>query len=162
MLGAPFFCEILEELVAQERAILHRVNTLVISCSGSKRPGTHPALDLYRARQFTLARELAARPGWRVMILSAEHGLVDGDQELECYERLMTPVRARELEELVPENYPTGPVHVYGGMQYRAIVRAWARDLGETAPLELVGPNRGNGDHYHALAELVAQELAVR
>jgi|TARA_R110000824_G_C15072002_1_gene663464 hypothetical protein len=136
------------------------VNTLVISCSGSKHSGTRPALELYRARQFTLARELAARPGWRVMILSAEHGLVDGAQELECYDRRMTPARAGELAETAPANYPTGsgPVYVYGGMPYRAIVRAWARDLGETAPLELTGRNRGNGDHYHALAELAARQ----
>lgn len=134
------------------------MNTLILSCSGSKRPGTHRALELYRARQFTLARELAARPDWRVMILSAEHGLVDGAQELECYDRRMTPARADELTETAPENYPTGPVYVYGGSHYRAIVGAWARNLGESAPLELTGPNRGNGDHYRALAELAARQ----
>ena len=109
------------------RRILRPVNTLVISCTGSKRPGTHRALDLYTPRQFKIAREFAARPDWRVMVLSAEHGLIDGGDVIECYDRPMTKARAAELSKATPANYPsTGPVLVYGGKQYRGIVRAWA------------------------------------
>ena len=126
-----------------------------MSCTETKRPGAHPALDLYLPRQFKIAREFAARPDWRVMILSAEHGLIDGGDVIECYERPMTPVRAAELTKATPANYPsTGPVYVYGGSKYRGIVRAWARRLGASYPVEVVGRNRGNGDHYSALVDL--------
>ena len=134
--------------------ILCPVNTLVISCTGSKRPGTHRALDLYRARQFAVARKFAGL-GWRVLVLSAEHGLIDGGDVIECYERPMTKARAAELTKATPANYPsTGPVFVYGGSEYRGIVRAWARRLGASYPVEVVGRNRGNGDHYSALVDL--------
>jgi hypothetical protein len=130
------------------------VNTLLISCTGSKRPGTHRALDLYKPRQFKIARELAARPDWRVLVLSAEHGLIDGGDVIECYERPMTQPRADELAAATPANYPSGPVFVYGGAKYRGIVRAWARDLGASDPVEVVGLNEGCGHHYSALVAL--------
>ena len=126
-----------------------------MSCTETKRPGAHPALDLYLARQFKIARQFAELPGWRVMILSAEHGLIDGGDVIESYERPMTQARADDLAAAIPANYPTsGPVFVYGGKQYRGIVRAWARRLGASYPVEVVGRNRGNGDHYSALVDL--------
>ena len=73
-----------------------------MSCTGDKREGAHRALDLYRARQFAVARKFAAS-GWRVLVLSAEHGLIDGGDVIECYERPMTKVRAAELTKATPE-----------------------------------------------------------
>ena len=132
------------------------MSTFIFSCTGSKRPGTHRALDLYRARQFAVARKFAAS-GWRVMILSAEHGLIDGGDVIECYDRPMTQPRADDLAAAIPSNYPsTGPVFVYGGSKYRGIVRAWARRLGAPDPVEVVGRNRGNGDHYSELVALAS------
>ena len=126
-----------------------------MSCTGDKREGAHRALDLYRARQFAVARKFAAS-GWRVLVLSAEHGLIDGDDVIECYDRPMTKVRAAELTKATPANYPSGPVYVYGGEQYRGIVRAWARALAAPDPVEVVGRNRGNGDHYSELVALAS------
>ena len=128
-----------------------------MSCTETKRPGAHPALDLYLARQFKIARAFAELPGWRVLVLSAEHGLIDGGDVIESYERPMTKARAAELSKATPANYPTsGPVFVYGGSKYRGIVRAWARDLGASDPVEVVGLNEGCGHHYSALVALLA------
>jgi hypothetical protein len=136
------------------------VNTLIMSCTETKRPGAHPALDLYLPRQFKIAREFAARPDWRVMILSAEHGLIDGGAVIESYERPMTKARAAELSKATPANYPTGPVFVYGGSKYRGIVRDWASDRASdrdaSDPVEVVGLGRGCGHHYSALVALLA------
>ena len=67
----------------------------------------------------------------------------------------MTDPRADDLAAAIPSNYPTsGNVFVYGGATYRGIVRAWARHLDASAPFEIVGRNRGNGDHYSALVDL--------
>ena len=139
------------------RRILRPVNTLLISCTGSKRPGTHRALDLYTPRQFKAARLFAELPGWRVLVLSAEHGLIDGGDVIESYERPMTTARSRDLAAATPANYPTsGPVFVYGGKQYRGLVRAWARDLSKPEPFEVVGLDEGCGHHYSALVALLA------
>ena len=127
-----------------------------MSCTGDKREGAHRALDLYRARQFAVARKFAAS-GWRVLVLSAEHGLIDGGDVIECYDRPMTDPRADELAAATPANYPsTGPVFVYGGKQYRGLVRAWARDLSKPEPFEVVGLDEGCGHHYSALVALLA------
>jgi hypothetical protein len=128
-----------------------------MSCTETKRPGAHPALDLYLARQFKIARAFAELPGWRVLVLSAEHGLIDGGDVIESYERPMTDPRADDLAAAIPSNYPsTGPVFVYGGKQYRGIVRDWARGLNASDPFEVVGLGRGCGHHYSALVALLA------
>ena len=91
------------------------------------------------------------------MVLSAEHGLIDGGDVIECYDRPLTAPRADELAAATPANYPsTGPVLVYGGKQYRGIVRAWARDLSKPEPFEVVGLDEGCGHHYSALGALLA------
>jgi len=128
-----------------------------MSCTETKRPGAHPALDLYLARQFKIARAFAELPGWRVLVLSAEHGLIDGGDVIESYERPMTKARAAELSKATPANYPTsGPVFVYGGSKYRGIVRDWARDRDASDPFEVVGLGRGCGHHYSAQVALLA------
>src|SRR5437868_1053139 len=75
---------------------------LILSCSGRKRttPGLLPAVERYDGTPYrTLRRFLRARPDAEldVFILSAEFGLIHRDEPLLYYDRLMTPLRAREL-----------------------------------------------------------------
>ena len=111
-------------------------------------------MDLYQARQFKIARQLQDR-GWTVFVLSAKHGLISGSDLIADYDQKMNRSRAAELSAQLPEIFPAGPVYVYGGKLYRDVVKSWADRLGQLQPQELIGLNRGNGDHYRALAALI-------
>lgn len=76
---------------------------LVQGCSKSKnRPGEAvPALELYDGYFFKIIKK-AMREGefddqLDICILSAEHGLIDSNTEIEWYERRMDAERANEL-----------------------------------------------------------------
>jgi hypothetical protein len=131
-----------------------RMNSLIISCSANKLTGSHRALDLYQARQFKIARQLQDC-GWTVFVLSAKHGLISGSDLIADYDQKMDRSRAAELANQLPATFPAGPVYVYGGKLYRDVVKSWADRLGQQQPHELIGRNRGNGDHYRALAALI-------
>jgi len=130
------------------------MNSLIISCSANKFSGSHRALDLYQARQFKIARQLQDR-GWSVFVLSAKHGLIPGSEIIADYDQKMDRARAEQLADQLPAIFPAGPVFVYGGRLYRDVVKSWADRLGLQLPRELIGLNRGNGDHYRSLAALL-------
>ncbi|MFD1646888.1 DUF6884 domain-containing protein [Haloarchaeobius litoreus] len=76
---------------------------LVQSCSKSKQqPGESvPALELYSGFFFKIIkkakREGAFNDGIDLCILSAEHGLIDSDADIDWYDRRMDADRARYL-----------------------------------------------------------------
>lgn len=79
---------------------------LVLSCTRRKRPnvGSLPALERYDGPTFrVLRRYLATAPvGPPVSyVMSAEHGLIDAEHPVACYERAMTSERADQLRESV-------------------------------------------------------------
>lgn len=137
---------------------------VIIACSETKVDGPELALDKYVSRQHrtvsAAVSELYAA-GHFVYILSAEYGLLPSFRLLDNYNRKMTAQRAAELmsqmvEELTEalEDGPTSVV-VYGGKIYRDAVKA-AAILANAGPVvELVGPDRGCGDHFSALQHFV-------
>jgi len=76
---------------------------LVQSCSKSKQEPDKPvqALDLYSGFFYNIIkkakREGEIRSDIDICILSAEHGLIDSDTEIEWYDRRMDSKRAKEL-----------------------------------------------------------------
>lgn len=82
------------------------MNLVIAGCSRRKRNTSTPvpALDLYEGGCVPqLRRRVGHLPELRrqVRILSAEHGLIDADQPLLPYNRLLTPARALELRSLI-------------------------------------------------------------
>lgn len=82
------------------------MNLVIAGCSRRKRNTSIPvpALDLYEGGCVPqLRRRVGHLPELRrqVRILSAEHGLIDADQPLLPYNRVLTPARAVELRSLV-------------------------------------------------------------
>jgi len=83
---------------------------LVQSCSATKNHVTKPtqAIDVYDGYFFRIIkkaiREGAFRSDIELRILSAEHGILRADDEINNYDRRMTPSRARELREYVTED----------------------------------------------------------
>lgn len=140
---------------------------LIIAC-GARKVETGGqrmrALDLYAGRQFRLARQLE-RMGWVVLILSAEHGLIQAAQPIATYDRRMDAARAEELAGTALQGSKFGVsvgrhdrCVVYGGALYRGVVAAWAAKRGVT--LEPI-TGRGIGEHYSKLAELVRNEAGA-
>lgn len=138
------------------------MNHLIISCTGNKLDEASRAINLYQARQFKIAKELLSR-GWLVTILSAKYGFVADNEIVEPYDLKMD----RSLSDRFIQRYKEGERkyfsdaikfrflcirsnYVYGGENYRRIVRALDPNV-----TELVGKNRGNGDHYSALKALL-------
>lgn len=110
------------------------MRTLIIACSATKRPdaGLLPALDRYDGPAYrTLRSNLAAAGELRVVILSAEFGLLEADAAIPDYDRLMTTKRAgelagrvgRELERMNELGELGGEIFFFGGATYRAAVQ---------------------------------------
>jgi cytoplasmic iron level regulating protein YaaA (DUF328/UPF0246 family) len=58
----------------------------LIACSEAKLKHAAPAIDLYQGQSFKLALKAAHKADADVLILSAQHGVVQPDQMLEPYD----------------------------------------------------------------------------
>lgn len=78
---------------------------LVQSCSATKEPVDTPvpALDLYDGYFFRIIKKALRtnqfQPGLDIIIISAEHGVVESDDEIGYYDRRMETERAGELND---------------------------------------------------------------
>lgn len=106
---------------------------LVQSCSASKQQCSSPipALELYTGYFYKIInksrREGALRDDVVLRILSAEHGILRPDTEVEQYDRQMTSDRAAALRESVVESLATtvrehsiDMVVINAGTEYRS------------------------------------------
>lgn len=60
--------------------------TVLVACCGKKLAGTHAAKDLYQSQLFRKARAWAERHGDHWFILSAKHGVVAPDDQIDAYD----------------------------------------------------------------------------
>ncbi len=76
---------------------------LVQGCSDRKNGGQQPALDLYDGYYYRILkkakREDVFDPAVDIVILSAEYGLLDCENQIENYDREMTSKRASEFRQ---------------------------------------------------------------
>jgi hypothetical protein len=70
------------------------IRIALIGCGKKKRAGTHRARWLYTGALFTKALAYAERDFIDIFVLSAKHGLVELDDELDDYDRRMPTARA--------------------------------------------------------------------
>src|SRR5207237_7414359 len=67
------------------------IRVVLIGCSKKKRAGRHPARALYQGALFKAALAHAQRIGAGTFVVSARHGLVALDTELDAYEHRLRP-----------------------------------------------------------------------
>ncbi|MFB6158666.1 MAG: DUF6884 domain-containing protein [Candidatus Nanohalobium sp.] len=86
------------------------MSTLLIqSCSGTKNDvdGSVPAIQLYDGYFFRIIkkaqRNFGLDNGLDMLILSAKHGIIDPEEEIEHYDQVMDEERAKELNKEVVE-----------------------------------------------------------
>jgi hypothetical protein len=127
----------------------------VIPCGARKREGVHPAADLYVGPYFRAALRWAQTSGAdRILILSAKHGLLELDTEVESYDLKFGDPGAITVEQVRQQSYlrlakHIRPVACVGGAAYREVVRKvwpWA-----TSPVEEC---KSMGAHLRVLTQL--------
>lgn len=127
------------------------MKSLIVSCCQSKLPGTHKAIDIYQGKAFKLIRKEHLLDTVDVWIMSAELGLIHSSDTISYYEFKMNEERSKELiKKGTPESYPTGEIYIYGGKLYRDVLNSYFEST-----IELVGRNRGIGDHFSELLKFV-------
>jgi len=128
---------------------------LIVACSETKTPGAQRAADKYVSRQHSAVAANWGSVGYYA-ILSAEFGLVPAQRKLPDYNTKMTPAIAKthhkQIKALLAA-MPDDVIYVYGGKVYRDAVIAAAPKGAKV--VELVGRNRGCGDHFSALQEFL-------
>lgn len=138
----------------------------IIACSAAKHQGPLAAGLKYDSRQHrALFQEFFLEGAYcshDAMILSAKLGLIPLTQTVEDYDLLMDDERAAQLatcpsqrailERAIVEQ---DEVYVYGGKLYRETVKKVLADVGFNGQvIEVVGQDRGCGDHFGALKDL--------
>lgn len=142
---------------------------IIMACSAAKRAGLLPALDKYDTRQHrALDHELLFEQAIccnEAMILSAEFGLIDFNRSIPDYDRKMDAARAKEfasddqqlaiIREALSYEMTQETVVLYGGKLYRNTIKALLDRAGfDGEIIEIIGENRGCGDHFSALQQL--------
>lgn len=133
---------------------------LVMACSEPKRAGDVAAAVKYMTRQhnafLTFMWEQGYAAGHDAYILSAEFGLIPLTQTVPDYNRKMDTARARELAPQIAATlaaHEGDTVYVYGGRVYRDAVKVVVDDV-----VEIVGGNRGCGDHFSELLAMTTDD----
>lgn len=141
---------------------------IMMACSAAKLDHAAPATELYQGVMFqTLRAHLPAGEDQPcVVILSAEHGLVCDNDEIEPYEREMTKERSDELVSAgYPDDFyfdgdPFEQIILAGGELYRRVMRVYIetmREFGAVAPGAVVIETCGGiGEQRHQLGAFLA------
>jgi hypothetical protein len=131
----------------------------IIPCGARKREGRHAARDLYVGPYFRAALRWAETAGAdRVLILSAKHGLLGLDEEVDAYDLTFGQPGAVDAGKVEQQAYlrlvrHARPVECVGGAAYRRMVRQvwpWA-----TSPVEGC---TSMGAHLRVLSQLSREE----
>ena len=129
--------------------------TLIVSCCQAKLPGTHKAIDIYQGKVFKLIRKENLLDTVDVWIMSAELGLIHSSDIISYYEFKMNENRSKEFIKMgKPESYPTVEIYIYGGKLYRDVLNSYFDNT-----IELIGRNRGIGDHFSELLKFVHEHI---
>jgi hypothetical protein len=127
-----------------------------IGCSARKVAGAAPmpAVARYDGPAWrTLRTSLPAAPDVRVIVLSARHGVIAGDERIDDYHARLCEAGARDLAadrahiarlaELVAG---VGEIYLAGGHLYRRTMQVALRRAGFRGVVTVATAPRGNGD----------------
>lgn len=131
----------------------------IIPCSAGKLDERAAADDLYTGAMYRFTRANVDRLGGTILILSARHGLVELDQEIDPYDTKMTDMGSVTVGELVEQvqgmGWHEGEV---GPEVYTFLPKAYFDRLNEACQANYVWAqdvyegNIGIGDQRHILS----------
>lgn len=110
---------------------------ILMACSATKLGHPAPAQDFYQGVMWQSLRANAPEGQLpHIVVLSAMHGFIPGSRVVEPYDKLMTPVRARELEfdleqfiQSVEWPEDASRILLAGGGLYRYLMRRMVGEL---------------------------------
>ena len=103
----------------------------LIACSAAKLGHAAPAAQLYTGQAFRLAMAAAERAGADVIILSALHGAVSPDRELQPYDRALCDMNTQQRKVWAGmvaqqlQQHKDRSITVLAGKHYAAAVEGW-------------------------------------
>jgi hypothetical protein len=147
---------------------------LIMACAAPKLEGAQLAGYKYTTRQHrALVEEFFGEgdgylAGNEAVILSAKFGVVPCTSTVEDYDQCLDKARAQALcndatqvARMARAVSEQRTVYIYGGTLYRHVARTLLAQAGYTGDIiELIGLNRGCGDHFSALCDLLT-DLSV-
>lgn len=146
---------------------------LVMACSATKRsdPGLIPADERYDGTAYRLLR--AHRPiNTRILILSAQYGLINHRTPIETYDRKMTRAHAAEIaadppsRNLLLVSLPySSDTFVFGGTHYQHCIELMSAGIQQHAPIVYssgrIGIQLQQLKHWLLARSSVSEELTV-
>ncbi len=136
---------------------------LMMACSAAKADHACAAVDLYQGVMYqTLRAHLPENDeALVIMVVSAEHGLLFGHDEVAPYDRELTPARAEELiaagfpDDIAFDGDTFDRVFLAGGAEYRRLMLAYVqamREFGQVEPQAAIEEVSGGiGEQRHQL-----------
>ena len=123
----------------------------LVSCVKKKRETAAAAKDLYTSSWFRKARAHVEATGMPWFILSAQHGLLDPDQEIEPYEKTLNKMKSSErkewankvmaqMEQRLPESEQ---IIVFAGKKYRDYLMSYLRSKASSVEVPLEKHRQG-------------------
>lgn len=144
---------------------------LLQSCSASKQKveGTLPAFELYSGYFYRILnkslRDSEIRTDLDIAILSAKHGVLNPDEEIEYYDERMDSQRAGELNTSILDDLTTRVNHtgydgivINAGQEYQEAIHGLS-DQVDTPILEI--PGSGIGEKGNALYKFIRGDDSV-
>lgn len=120
---------------------------VLIPCAATKQPGRHQAKDLYVSDLFKKARAYAEQKADQYFILSAKHGLLEPDDELNAYEKTLNKMSRAARSAWSSEVFADlrliigagDHVIILAGEKYREQLPDRLKKLGATVEIPLQG-----------------------
>ena len=133
------------------RVSLPDADLCLVSCVASKLRHAAPAKVLYSSDWFQKTRRLVERERWPWFILSAKHGLLEPERNIEPYEMTLNTMRAGErrswaktvLGALEVHSAGVRSVVVFAGTRYRENLEVAMRRRGIEVHVPMEGLRQG-------------------
>lgn len=135
-----------------ENKIGNRIKKIcLVSCVSRKQDGRHAAAELYTSDWFVKARSLVQALDAPWFILSARHGLLAPQEEIQAYDKTlnkMSSAQRRDWAEKVISQMqsrlpPADEVVLFAGMKYRQHLLAWLESRFHKVSLPMEGMKIG-------------------
>ena len=138
----------------------------LVSCGAAKLPHAALAKDLYISDRFQKTRRLVEREGWPWFILSAKHGLLDPEREIEWYDMTLDTMGAHARRDWARtvmnalERHLAGvrSVVIFAGARYREHLEPALRGRGIEVHIRSLRP----GNQLQWLNEQLARSTASK
>ena len=136
---------------------MQRKVALITACGGKKEDKPEVAGRLYKSARIRHLYRRSKELGVPFFILSAQYGLVPGDEVIKPYERVMNPQRCKELKEQIVKVLKDFDAVVYFRGGARKDYYDCLKEAAEEAGVEFLSFGRGNMEGIGLLPKVLRE-----